>query len=148
MFYKDQIQKQIVGKEGASDFSFNSDPDVCDFVIKVPGSYYDIGLLRNADGSGYTPVFDDYCGGSVSGEPTTRDMVGLKHILGNKNNEKVEHWAGRQNDPAASLFSIGKLLSSYTKAATIEAATMAGHSVAGCIEDPETGEITLQLHVN
>lgn len=146
MYYSDQIAKQIVGKEGADEFEFNSDPDVCDFVIKVPGSYYDIGLLRNA-GGGYTPVFDDYSGGSVSGAPTTTAMRGLKDILGNKYDGKVEHWAGRRDDVAGSLFSIGKLLAGYTKHATIEAATMAGHTVQGCVEDPDTGEIKLTLGV-
>jgi hypothetical protein len=145
MYYANQIKKQIVGNEAAKTFDFNEDPDVCDFVLKVPGSYYDIGLLRNADGSGYTPVFDDYTGGPVSGAPTTAAMRGLKSILGNKYDGKVEHWAGQRDDVEGSLFSIGKVLASYTKHATIEAATMAGHSVAGCIEDPETGEIKLTL---
>ena len=148
MYYSDQIAKQIVGKEGADEFDFNSDPDVCDFVIKVPGSFYDIGLLRNAGGSGYTPVFDDYSGRPVSGAPTTAAMRGLKDILGNKYDGKVEHWAGRRDDVEGSLFSIGKLLAGYTKHATIEAATMAGHTVAGCVENPETGEIKLTLNVH
>jgi hypothetical protein len=148
MYYTDQIAKQIVGSKGAEGFTFNQDPDICDFVLKVPGSYYDIGLLRNSDGSGYTPVFDDYCGRPVSGAPTTEAMRGLKHILGNKYDGKVEHWAGQRDDVEGSLFSIGKFLAGYTKHATIEAATMAGHFVQGCIEDLETGEIKLTLSVH
>ena len=147
MYYDNQINKQIVGKEGAEEFDFNEDPDVCDFVIKVPGSYYDIGLLRNANGTGYTPVFDDYCGMPASGAEITVGMRGLKDILGNKYDGKVEHWAGVRDDVEGSLFSIGKFLAGYTKHATIEAATMAGHTVAGCVENPETGEIKLTLNV-
>jgi len=150
MYYDNQIAKQIQGKEGSEDFSFNSDPDVCDFVVKVPGSYYDIGLLRNADGYGYTPVFDDYTGRPVSGAQTTAVMKGLKDVLGNQWKGETQHWAGVKNDTEAegSLFSIGKFLASYSKFTAIEAATLAGHSVAGCTEDPETGEINLTINVD
>lgn len=146
MYYRNQIARQIAGSSGAEAFEFNSDPDVCDWVLEVKGSHYDIGLLRNADGSGYTPVFDDYTGGPTYNSNSR--LQGLKDILGNKYDGKVEHWSGNREDNEGSLFSIGKFLAGYTKHATIQAATLSGHMVESCIEDEETGAIELVLAVN
>ena len=149
MYYADQIKKQIVGAAGSNQFAFNQDNDVCDFVIKVNDSYYDIGLLRNADGSGYTPVFVDYTGGAVSGAPVT-GTKGLKHVLGAKFGGPTKHWAGAREgtEEDGTLHSIGKFLQGYTKHATIEAATMAGHTVTGSEYDEQTGECHVHISVN
>lgn len=147
MYYKNQIAKQIVSTAKEGEFSFNEDPDVCDFVIHLPDSFYDIGLLRQEDGS-YTPVFDDYCGGPVSGAPTTAQMKGIKSILGHKWEGKVEHWAGRKEGNDSQLHSIGKFLQGYTKQTVVEAATLAGHMVSGFTENEKTGEIQVHLSVN
>ena len=134
MYYQDQLQKHMGLKS-----------DVCDYVIRVQDSYFDIGLVKDDAAGGYTPVFDDY--GSPGPNPLSRKGRGaIKQFLGASFAGKAEHWSGRRDDTEQTLHSIGKLMQGYTKHAAINAAVKAGHNVLGTTKD-KNGNIQLRLGV-
>lgn len=134
MYYVNQLQKHMGLKS-----------DVCDYVIRLPDSYYDIGLVKDEAAGGYTPVFDDY--ESAGHHPQSNTGRGaIKKFLGAPFAGKVEHWSGRRDDTEQTLHSIGKLMQAYTKHAAINAAVKAGHKVLGTTKDAN-GNIQLRLGV-
>jgi hypothetical protein len=134
MYYANQLQKHM-GRQS----------EVCDYVVRVKDAYYDIGLIKEADGS-FTPVFDDY-NYSSSSVPATKEGSGpIRDSLGAKFEGKVDHWSGARQDTEQTLHSIGKLLQGYTKHATIFAATQAGYQVQRAWTDSE-GNVQLELNV-
>lgn len=134
MYYVNQLQKHMGLKS-----------DVCDYVIRVNDAYFDVGLVKDEEAGGYTPVFDDY---SRKGpNPLSRKGNGaIKKFLGAPFTGKVEHWSGRRDDTEQTLHSIGKLMQSYTKHAAINAAVKAGHTVLGTTKDKD-GNVQLRLGV-
>lgn len=98
---------------------------VCDYVLKLPNSQYDVGFDRQADGS-YAPVFDEWAG-SVAGQ------IGATCPMPTSAEGKVQ----RQ---------IGQLLQNYAKHAAINAAVAQGHTVESCTQDEE-GNLNLVLAV-
>lgn len=134
MYYADQMQ-QHMGRSS----------EVCDYVLEVKDAYYDVGFVKNGDGT-YSPVFDDYNDHSLS-VPGTRTGKGpIRDFLGAKFDGTVYHWSGRREDTEQSLHSIGKLLQGYTKHATINAATASGYTVEDTILGKD-GSIKLVLGV-
>lgn len=117
MFYKDQLQKHL-----------GQSSETCDYVIKIHDADYDIGLLKQDDGS-YTPVFDDW-------RQSIAKQVGAPFA------GKVEHWSGAKDDTEQTLHSIGQIIQSYTKHATINAAVSSGYVVEGTVEHQD-GSIEL-----
>lgn len=81
---------------------------VCDYVLHLPNSKYDVGFKKEADGS-YSPAFDEYMG-QVAGQ------VGAACPLPTSQEGKAQH-------------AIGKLMQGYTKHATINQARAEGYMV-------------------
>lgn len=146
MYYNNQIRQHIKGSEGGADFIYQDNPDQCDYVLRVKDAYYDIGFLKHKDGH-YVPVFDDYDYKSWEVAGSKLGKCGIKGILGAAFEGKVGYWSGRQSDNDQTLHSVGKMLQSYTKHASIEAAVGAGYTVAGIEEDAQTGEIHIRVSI-
>jgi hypothetical protein len=97
--------------------------DVCEYVLALAGSEYDVGLKKQADGT-YAPMFDEYNGkvarvlGASGARPTNRDD-GMLH-------------------------QIGKFLQAYTECATVNAAISQGYMVSGSSTD-SAGNVCLIL---
>jgi len=134
MYYRDQLQKHM-GRES----------EECDYVLRVKDAYYDVGFIKNEDGT-YSPVFDDYNYSSNSVPETKTGSGPIRDYLGAKFDGKVQHWSGRKDDTEQSLHSIGKVLQGYTKHATINAATQAGYQVQSAYTDAD-GNVQLDLKV-
>jgi hypothetical protein len=117
MFYQNQLQKHL-GRES----------DVCDFVLRLDRSRYDVGFFRNAAGA-LEPVFDDW-------QKDVAKQIGAPFA------GKVEHWSGNRDDTEQTLHSIGGLLQRYTKHATMEAAAAAGYICTGT-RTTEDGKLQL-----
>ena len=136
MYYENQLQKHL----GRSS-------EVCEVVVKVPDSYYDIGFYRDENGN-LTPVFDDYGRPGLhavakQGSGPIRDTLGAKH------NAPVEHWNGLHKDGETeqTLHSIGKLLQGISKHQAMRVARSNGHMVTGSRVDEE-GNVHLTVSVN
>jgi hypothetical protein len=97
---------------------------VCDYVLQLPASRYDVGFAKNADGS-YTPVCD------LWGQDISRNL-GARCPLPTSTEGRTQH-------------AIGQLMQGYSKHAAINAATAAGHMVESCTVNEETGDVELLL---
>ncbi|QIG76107.1 DUF1257 domain-containing protein [Rhizobium phage RHph_I4] len=96
----------------------------CDFVLNLKDSQYDVGFDKQKDGS-YAPVFDEWSNHVSS-------KLGASCPLPNTPEGRAQH-------------QIGKLLQSYQKHVAINAAVMAGYSVAGTEVD-DKGNIQLVIN--
>jgi hypothetical protein len=94
--------------------------DVCPYVIQFHDSWYDIGFVLNNNGT-YDAVFDDF----------SYAPPGSKHIEG-------------KSLPTLLGKGAGKMLQEYTKAAVIEEASLAGHTVES-ISFGANGEIHIEI---
>jgi len=121
MYYSDQLQRHLGTKS-----------ETCDYVVKVKDAKYDIGFIKNDDGT-YSMVFDDW-------------QKSIKKVLGaeQKNAGRDEHWAGRRDATEQTLHSVGKLTQAYSKHAAINAATTKGYQVTGTHTDAD-GNIHLEI---
>tara|TARA_R110002153_G_scaffold26421_5_gene82920 strand:+ start:2784 stop:3383 length:600 start_codon:yes stop_codon:yes gene_type:complete len=157
-YYNNQIKRQLIDLMDTDDkvaaakasegFVYNSDPDICDFVIHCPDAHYDVGLIKHEDGH-YVPYFDNY-EHSASDTPmfiTGSESGGISKTLGTGKGSHAGHWNGLRDSSEAALHSIGSYLQEYTKCAAIEAAIGAGHMVDGCTTD-EDGNMHLTLSVS
>lgn len=95
--------------------------DICPYVVFFEDSWYDIGLVANEDGT-FDTVFDDFSYGSTYDRGS--DKKSLPSLLGK---------------------GAGKLLQEYTKAAVIEEATLAGHTVES-VTFGQNGEIHIEIN--
>lgn len=107
-YYANQLQKHL----GRSS-------EVCDFVIKVADAHYDIGVIRAADGA-YGLHFDAFSTPSPHVPGTNAGRGGIHSVLG----------VPRDPNAKDNAHHIGKLLSEYTIAASIEASEMSGYRLA------------------
>jgi len=123
MFYQNQIRDHIQAK-APNAYRFHKNADECDFVLRLPGSRYDVGFLTDAKTGDLVAQFDDW-------------SKSVSSILGAKFNGPVEHWSGMKEDTEQTLHSIGRLLQEYTKAAVIESAAQEGVSLQSCEVDKE-----------
>lgn len=89
---------------------------VVDYVVKIPGSNYDIALTKQEDGS-YAPAFDEW-NGSVS------RVLGASCPMPNTAEGRVQH-------------QIGKLLQGYAKHAALNQAARDGYMVQSADVDAE-----------
>ena len=125
-YYRDQYQRHLKRPN-----------EIADLVIRIPDAYYDIGLLKQADGT-YSWHFDAYGYKGHTGTGTKP----LKAILGQPFAGREGHWAGEQTNREDSRFAIGKLLAEYTLCATQEILEAQGMLVESLTFD-ETGAIQL-----
>lgn len=96
---------------------------VCDYVLQLQDSRYDVGFTKNEDGS-YTPVCDLWAG------EVSRHLGASCPLPGTKEGQ-MQH-------------AIGQLMQNYSKHAAINAAVNAGHSVESCTVN-DAGEVELVL---
>ena len=146
MYYRNQIAQHIKGSKEGSDFIYQANPEVCDFVLRVPDAYYDVGFLKHKDGH-YVPVFDDYDYSSCYVPESQNGSGPIRDYLGAEFAGSVQHWSGRKSANDQTLHSVGKMLQAYTKAATIEAAVNSGYTVSG-VSNGQNGEIHIHVTVN
>lgn len=95
----------------------------CDFVLQLPNSRFDVGFDKQADGS-YIPVFDEF-GNCVGKE------IGATCPIGRTAEERAAH-------------QIGRLMQSYAKHTTINAAVSQGYCVESTMTDSD-GNLHLVL---
>lgn len=81
---------------------------ICDYVVHLPQSRYDVALVRQTDGS-YAPAFDEYAGEVGRSIGATCPMPGTKE-------GKAQH-------------AIGQLMQGYAKNAAINQARAQGYMV-------------------
>ena len=144
MYYRDQINRHIKQKR-PDDFEFHEDVEECDFVLKLPDAYYDVGFLRDAKTNELVPLFDDYNYFSTVKEYRSGSMP-IRDVIGSKFKGKIEHWNGlhKKGETDQTLHSIGGLLSEYSKEAVIEAAESAGHTISD-ITPNDDGSIVVEI---
>lgn len=97
----------------------------CDYVLHLPNSRYDVGFVKQADGS-YAPAFDEWSG-QVAG------TLGAACPLPNTAEGKAQH-------------AIGKLMQSYGKHAAINQARREGYTVESAKHDNK-GNLVITLAV-
>jgi hypothetical protein len=132
MYYPDQLQKHL-----------KQSSEVCDYVVRVHDAFYDVGFIKNEDGS-YSPVFDDYNYASHMVPSTRNGTKPIRDVLGAAWKGRVEHWSGNRAETEQTLHSVGKLLQGYCKHAVINQAANDGLVVESCVTD-ENGEMHLTL---
>lgn len=101
MYYKDQGQ-------------------VCDYVLKLNDSQYDVGFVKQEDGS-YAPTFDEW-------NNYVGSQIGAACPLPDTREGRAQH-------------QIGKFMQGYTKHATINQAQSQGYVVESCTIDDENNAI-------
>lgn len=95
---------------------------VCDYVIGLPGTRFDVGLKKNKDGV-FTPIFDEHAN-------IVHDAgLGASCALPQTNEERA-------------MWAIGAFSQEYAKAAAINAATAAGYYVESATTNAK-GEVEL-----
>lgn len=156
-YYNNQIKRQVMdlmdtddkqaAKEASEGFNYNSDPDVCDYVIHCPDAYYDVGLIKHKDGH-YVPFFDNYEHRALENPyfTTGTESGGISQTLGTGHGQHAGHWNGLKDSSDAVLHSIGQFLQEYTKEAAIETAISQGHSIEDLVTD-EDGNIHLTVAI-
>lgn len=127
MYYENQLQKHMGRKD-----------EICDYVLRLHDAVYDVGFIKQEDGS-YAPVFDNYTVGNR--------FVGVKHVLGAKFTGQEEHWSGHHEESDETLHAIGKLLQGYSKHATIETCIAQGYQITEITQDNE-GNCHIHVHIN
>jgi hypothetical protein len=142
MFYADQIKRHL--KDKGAKLQFHTNTEECDFVLHVPGAYYDVGFLKSSETGSYIPLFDDYDYHSHQVPGTRTGRGPLRNYIGAKFDGKIEHWSGQKEDTDQTLCSIGKALQLYTKHATILAAEDSGYTVVSDTVN-EKGEVVLEI---
>jgi len=112
MYYPDQLRRE--GRPS----------EVCDYVVRLPDCYFDIGLVSDNKG-GYLAKYDAHPGATPyhAGGSTH-----LRKLLGNPESP------------------IGKLLVSYSAAAAVELAESQGFMISDYITEPD-GSITIKAMV-
>lgn len=98
---------------------------VCDYVLKLHDSPYDVGFVKQADGT-YSPAFDDWSG-------HVKRNVGTSCPV--PNTAEAKHQAN-----------IGALMQGYSKHAAINSAVNSGYIVESTTVDAE-GNVHLTLSV-
>jgi hypothetical protein len=142
MYYEDQLQRQL-----------GQSSEICDYVLNLKDSWYDVGFIKQTDGS-YLPVFDDF---RYSPYPTTYGSKPVAQILGcdpkdikekmdAKEAEATGDWGSDTVDPTTMACSISKLLQGYSKNTAILTAQDNGYMVEDALIDEE-GNIELVLQV-
>jgi hypothetical protein len=94
---------------------YNNQGGVCDFVLKLHDTKYDVGFQKDETDGTYKIIYDDYMG-------YVKGKLGAACPLPNTQEERLQH-------------SVGKLMQLYSKHATINAATLQGYLVESCYED-------------
>lgn len=119
------VECELVEKQTPRMYSPQQEKDlgVCDYVLRLPNSRYDVGFEKQQDGS-YIPVFDDWNNQVGSQIGAACPMPGTKE--GN-----AQH-------------AIGRFMQSYLKHATTNIARAKGQMVQSCHVNPN-GEIKLVL---
>lgn len=97
---------------------------LCPYVLKLPGTKYDVGFEKQEDGS-FAPIFDEYQGYVSS-------QIGAKCALPKTAEGRSQH-------------AIGQLMQGYAKHAAIDAAVSQGYVVEGCMIDPTTHAVHLTI---
>ncbi len=113
MYYADQLQRHL-----------GTDSETCDYVVKVNDASYDVGFIKQDDGT-YSMVFDDW-------------KKSVNNVLGCEGNSQSSDAAEK------TMRSVGKLTQAYSKHAAINAATTKGYKVTGTHVDSD-GNIHLEI---
>lgn len=101
--------------------TWRGQPDKCDMAIRLPTEQFDIGLVKQPDGT-YAPVFD--------------------HMLDN-NKQVACKWSPGDNVNDRDRSTIGKLMQRYSACAVEYEMAMAGHSTQRV--PGENGEIQVMV---
>lgn len=128
-YFADQLQKHL----GRSS-------EVCDYVLRLHDSPYDVGFIKEADGS-FVPVFDNF----VNRVAKTK-CRSIKEVLGNPYDGKIEHWSGMKEDTVETLHSISKFLMAYSVELNSYEAALSGHTVQST-EIDANGDIEMWIEV-
>lgn len=113
MYYSDQLQRHL-----------GTESETCDYVVKVNDASYDVGFIKQEDGT-YSMVFDDW-------------KKSVDKVLGAEGDTQSSDAAER------TMRSVGKLTQAYSKHAAINAATTKGYQVTGTHVDSD-GNIHLEI---
>jgi len=143
MYYSKQITKHLGTNKN---YVLNGVDDVCDFVLKLPNCYYDVGFVKHKDGH-YEPVFDNFIYPSLAvngggGHKSIASELGLRMQGAGTSGRD-----GAIDASEATMCSIGQFLQSYSKHAAIEAAEEAGYYVSS-VEINQKGEVVLEVEIN
>ncbi len=125
-YYRDQYQRHLKRPN-----------EVADFVIRLPDAHYDIGLLKEEDGT-YSTHFDDY---GHPGHLNERGKKAIKDILGIPAPGMTEHWSGQKKNPLQAQHSVAKFLNSYTEHAALEIAGSQGMLLESCEVMPDGSRV-------
>jgi len=128
MYYPQQLKKDLDRQTAEADY-----------VLCLHDAYYDVALLRNADGQ-FEPVFDDYGSPSYSVPATQTGKGPIRQFIG------VPVPDGTPYDNERLSYSIGKFLQLYTKHATINAARAQGYMIENTEVDAK-GNIQITIDV-
>lgn len=105
---------------------FDNQHGVCDYVLKLPNSPYDVGFDKQKDGS-YAPVTD------LHGNHVGKQIGAMNCAIPNTQSGRAQH-------------AIGRLMQNYAKNAAMNAARRAGHSVArSFIDDQGNAQVVLNV---
>lgn len=99
----------------------------CDYVLKLHNSSYDVGFVKDEDGS-YHTVFDNW-DNQISKE------IGARY----------DHANDQEKGLTKSECEIGKLMKEYSKEASINAFETAGYTIDSVIEEEEQYVITANV---
>ncbi len=157
MYYKDQIEKHVKSKQDLAErakqphegLKFHTNPEECDYVIRVHDAFYDIGLIYNKHGE-LVPFFDDYQHQSIEqslANGFSTEERPIRKFLGAQFAGAVEHWSGEREAGEQQLHSVGKLMQQYSVAAACEQAAAEGYIVSGTSID-EKGNIHITIDVD
>lgn len=145
MYYRNQITNHLKNNKN---YILNGDLDVCDYILRLPSCFYDIGFVKKADGS-YEPVFDNFHYPSAHSISEIRGFKPISSELGVAlQNAKAQGYSniGAVEAAEATMASIGKFLQTYSKHAAIEAAEDAGYNVLSTEMD-EFGNVQIEVEV-
>jgi len=142
MYYRDQIGRHL--KAAGKKFHYHTNPEECDYVLKVKDAFYDIGFLRDENGN-LVPIFDDF---DYPSQTSGYGLGGIKKFLGTGEGKKAGFGNSHvQEDDEGTLHSIGKMLQSYSVNAACNAATDAGYSIVSSGLDAN-GQVVLEVEVS
>lgn len=102
-YYPDQFRRHLGRKD-----------EVADYVVHLPGSAYDVSILRDGTTDTYIPYFDPHAG-------SIAEQLGVSRPEGATDQAHV----------------IGKLLACYSRRAAMEAATKQGLVIASSTMKPD-----------
>ncbi len=140
MYFNNQLRDQVAqSAERSAKYSFNEDPNRCDYIIEVKDAYYDVALVRLKEG-GYAPLYDNYTSGSNQSGSNHKNKM-LSSVLG-RSFENTEKLTGEDLTQAQKASEISHLLQGYVREATMEQAIADGLMLES-EEEKANGELVM-----